>query len=392
MIRPSAVLLAGLCAAVSCGDGKSIGPADSYALFAPAKKAAATPSGLPVLRVLNIRDEDAQPLVTLFAEGFASEMVRTAYMVKQLVREGRPLGRPFPEAGRALAAEAIPVVVGLDRSPYGRGLALEPWLGAPIERPEMVWLGLSGNLVGDKALVQTVTARLATYCLHFALTGGTFADPAAAAPPALADGYRMAMEVVAREWRVGKGPQGVVPYDAGTLAQRKLFGNIRENRFVLAEDGRTVRPGAELLAEPGVAATVIYRLAQAKPIANRVAPEGFYAPFASNRLPPGVSPAAVLGAFRNFQLKLLGSWAEAVQGGRPPRDIGELIEVYVAAFPAEKAEVLRIFVVTTFGGTVQAGGVSTRAEDASKALAAIDALVGDVSAGRRSLRAAAGPR
>jgi hypothetical protein len=198
----------------------------------------------------------------------------------------------------------------------------------------------------------------------------------------------MAMEVIAREWRVGKGPAGVVPYDAGSLAQRTLFANIRENRFVVGEDGKTVRPAAELLGEAGVAATVIYRLAQSKAIAQRVAPEAFYAPFTSGRLPPGVSPAAVLGSFRNFQAKLLGAWAEATHAGHGPRDIGELVEVYTKAFPAEKTEVLRIFVVTTFGGTVQDGGVSTRAEDSAKSLAAIDALVADVSAGKRSLRAA----
>jgi hypothetical protein len=277
-------------------------------------------------------------------------------------------------------------VLGLDRPPYARGLAVERWLGKPVPRPELVWLGLPPPLAGDKALVQTVAARLATYCLDFALTGGTFTGQPA--PPSLARGYEMAMEVIAREWRVGKGPAGVVPYDAGSLAQRKLFANIRENHFVIGDDGKTVRPAGELLGDAGVAATVLYRLAQSKSIAQKVAPEAFYAPFASGRLPPGVSPAAVLGAFRNFQAKLLGSWAEAVHAGHGPKDIGELVETYVTAFPAEKTDVLRIFVVTTFGGTVQPGGVSTRAEDAAKALAAIDALVADVSTGKRSLRAA----
>jgi hypothetical protein len=45
-------------------------------------------------------------------------------------------------------------------------------------------------------------------------------------------------------------------------------------------------------------------------------------------------------------------------------------------------------VVTTFAATVEPGGVSTRPEDASRALAAIDAVVADVAAGRRSLHAA----
>src|SRR6476469_9002354 len=99
--------------------------------------------------------------------------------------------------------------------------------------------------------------------MHLALTGGTFADPPAIIPPALGDGYRMAMEVVAREWRSSPGPQGFVPFDAGTEPQRLLFADVRDNRFVLTDDRHALRPAAELLADPGVAATVLYRLAQA---------------------------------------------------------------------------------------------------------------------------------
>jgi len=200
----------------------------------------------------------------------------------------------------------------------------------------------------------------------------------------------MAMEVVAREWRLaGRGPSGVVAFDAGTQAQRMVFADVRENRYVLQADRQTLRPPREMLADAGVAATVLYRMAQSRVIAGRQAPPEFYQPFSAGRLPPGVNPAAVLGPFRNFQAKLLGAWTDAVHRGHPPRDISELIDVYVTAFPEEKAEALRIFVVTTFAATVEPGGVSTRPSDASKALAAIDAAVTEVAAGRRTLRAAA---
>jgi hypothetical protein len=96
----------------------------------------------------------------------------------------------------------------------------------------------------------------------------------------------------------------------------------------------------------------------------------------------------VLGAFRNFQAKLLVTWADAVARGHAPRDIAELVQLYASAFPEEKAEALRVFVVTTFAATVESGGVSTRPQDASRALAAIDAAVAEVVAGHRTLRAA----
>jgi hypothetical protein len=131
---------------------------------------------------------------------------------------------------------------------------------------------------------------------------------------------------------------------------------------------------SDLLANPGVAATVIHRMAEAHTLAGRVAPEACYAPFASNRFPPGVSPAAVLGTFRNFQAQFLSAWVTAVLRGRAPRDVSDLVDIYGAAFPAERAEVIRIFVVTTFGATVKAGGVSTNPKNEPRALADLTAL------------------
>jgi hypothetical protein len=367
-----------LCAA--CGDEGTVGPPDSYALLAPIEAAA-----MPVVR--SVPEQDAQPVVKLFFQGFAAEMLRTAYMAKELVREGRPGGHPFPGAGAAVATEGLPVLIGVDRDPYGRGLALARTLRSPVARPDLVWLGLRANPENDRALVQTVSGRLASYVLELVLSGGTFGDTSAVLPRPLADGYRMAMEVIAREWRVGKGPMGVLPPDAGTTAQRALFAGVRENRFVFTDDGRTVRPAGELLAGPEVAATIIYRIAQSRAVGQAVGSDAFYAPFAS-RVPPGVSPAAVLGRFRNFQAKLLLPWAEAAMAGHPPRDIVDLMEVYLAAFPAEKKEALRIFIVTTFGATVAPDSVPSGPKDTARALAAVDGLVADVMAGRRSLRGA----
>jgi len=93
---------------------------------------------------------------------------------------------------------------------------------------------------------------------------------ASAPPPAtLVDGYRIAMEVVAREWRHREGPAGTIQVEDGTTAQRELFANVRENRFVAADESQRMLLGAkELLASPGVAATVLYRMAQSRTVAT----------------------------------------------------------------------------------------------------------------------------
>jgi hypothetical protein len=352
-------------------------------LFAPV--AGKMDGALPVVRRLDIKDEAVQPLPWLLESTFAFEMVRTVYLAKQFVREATVDGQHFSAAARRNAAEPTCLVLGIERSPYGLGLALPKMFGGVQPHPGLPWIGLPANPAADKALVQTLSGRLATFAAHFVATGGALS--AGAAPPrVLVEGYRIAMEVIAREWRVGSSPAGVVQVYEGSSAQREIFANVRENRYVLEQDGATLRQGHDLLADPGVAATVIYRMAQSHTLAGRAAPDAFYAPFAPNRLPPGISPAAVLGTIRNFQAKFLGTWATAVQRGQAPLDVIDLVEIYGAAFPAERAEVTRIFAVTTFGATVKEGGVSTRPQDTTRSMAELTALTAEVVAGKRSLR------
>jgi len=389
MFRSCLRLAVGVALMAACGcrsdPDKPLGPADSYILFAPV--VGKLEGALPVVRRLDIKDQAVQPLPQLLESSFAFEMLRTAYLAKQLVREASADGQRFTAAAQRLGAEPTCLVLGLERQPYGRGLALPQTFGGVQSRPGLPWIGLPTEPSADKALVQTLTGRLATYVAHFVATEGVLSD-GSVPPPVLVEGYRMAMEVIAREWRESPGPAGVIQVEEGSSAQREIFANVRENRYVLQQDGTTLRAARDLREDPGVAATVIYRMAQSRALAGRVAPEAFYAPLASNRFPPGVSPAAVLGTFRNFQAKFLGSWATAVLRGHAPRDVIDLVDLYGAAFPAERAEAVRIFVVTTFGATVKTGGVSTRPQDSTRALAELTALKAEVVAARRSLREA----
>jgi hypothetical protein len=195
------------------------------------------------------------------------------------------------------------------------------------------------------------------------------------------------MEVIGREWREGEGPQGTLPPSAGTGTQRERFAAVRSNAFVFAgADQAALRPGGEMVKDAGVVATVLYRMAQAPGIGRKVAPAEIYAPFVGQRVPQGVSPAAVLGPIRNFQVKLLCAWAGAILAGHPPRDVVDLITAYGEWLPAERADAYRILVVTTYGATVKAGGVSPRPADANASLAELTALSAEVTAGRRTLR------
>jgi hypothetical protein len=384
-----AISTAAFAAGCHANRNKPIAPPDSYLLFVPSadSKSAGTP--LHVEKA-DLKTPAVDPLPRLFETGFASEMLRTVYLAGQYLRDAAVDGRRFPDAARANGGLPVCLVVGADAMPYARGLSVKGGFGGFTDRPDLPWIGIPADPSRDKALIQTLTGRLASYAVQLVATGGLL--DAAPAPPkkALVDGYRMAMEVVAREWRYTAGPAGVIQTDEGTAEQRELFGNIRENRYVIGDTNEALRSAPQLLDSAGVAGTVLYRMAQSRAVGPRVAPESFYAPYAANRMPPGVSPAAILGTFRNFQAKLLGVWASAVLRGKAPRDIVDLIESYGAEFPAERAEVLRIFVVTTFGGTIKPGGCSMKAQDARQTLAELTALTAEVGAGRKTLRDALG--
>jgi len=179
---------------------------------------------------------------------------------------------------------------------------------------------------------------------------------------------------------------GRVAPDAGTGTQRERFAAVRQNAFVFKPDSEILRPAAEILDEPGVVAALIYRMAQAKGVGRKIGPPEIYAPVVKDRVPPGISPAAVLGPVRNFQVKLLTAWALAAAAGHAPRDVIDLVTAYTDVLPGERAEVMRLFVATTFGATVKPGGVSPRAADATASLAELTALAAEVTAGRRTLR------
>jgi len=387
-----AISTAAFAAGCHSNRNKPIAPPDSYLLFVSSTPSTGSKGAGGPLHVdkADLKTQAVDPLPGLFETGFASEMLRTVYLAGQYLRDAVVDGQRFPELARANGSLPVCVVVGADAMPYARGLSIKGDFGGCSDQPTLPWIGIPAEPARDKALLQTLTGHLAGYAAHLVATGGLL-DAAPAPPKALVDGYRMAMEVVAREWRTTAGPAGVIQMDEGTTEQRELFGNVRENRYIIADGSTALRPARQLLDSPGVTATILYRMAQSRAVGPRVAPEKFYVPYAANRMPPGVSPAAILGTFRNFQAKLLGVWASAVLRKRAPKDIVDLIEVYGAEFPDERAEVIRIFVVTTFGGTIKPGGCSMQPQDARQTMAELTALTAEVGAGRKTLRDALEP-
>jgi hypothetical protein len=381
--------------------GQPLGPADSYLVYEPVPvggdpAVGSAPAALPSFREVRLDDKRALPVHRAAQEGFVGELLRTDYLAKQLIRDGWR-GKTFSPIARTRAFEPTVLLLSgkrmarADEATLGVGFATAATFGGSDPHGDVLWIEAGDDPDSDPAFVQTASGRIARLIAERITgatdTAGTPSGPSTAR--ALVDGYALAMEVIGREWRVGEGPQGTIPASAGTGTQRTRFAALRGNAFVLAPgDAGTLRPASEMLNEPGVIAAVIYRMAQSTGVGRRVAPPEIYAPFVTQRVPPGVSPAAVLGPIRNFQVKLLCAWAGAILAGHPPRDLIDLVTAYAEALPAERAELLRIFVVTTYGATVKPGGVSPRSADADNAIAELTLLAAEVTAGRRTLRQA----
>jgi len=148
----------------------------SYILFAPV--VGKLEGALPVVRRLDIKDQAVQPLPQLLESSFAFEMLRTAYLAKQFVREASADGSVSRRAAQRLGAEPTCLVLGLERQPYGRGLALPQTFGGVQSRPGLPWIGLPRNPLPTKALVQTPDRPSGHLRRAFVATAGVLSDGA----------------------------------------------------------------------------------------------------------------------------------------------------------------------------------------------------------------------
>jgi hypothetical protein len=338
------------------------------------------------LRFTEPADREALRVRRLLADGFGAELLRTHAMTKRFVAR----------TGGSSAAEA-PTVVALGVSDvhtdrcrqvgYRDRVVKASWLAQriPAEAP-IVW----ADPDPWPALVRGLGGAIVDL---IAPGGGTLAPC-----HALRDGYVEFLKVVAAEWRDASGED-----DRAAARASAEFAAVRGNTgsllapdrprdptpvwAVLRGESPTVR---ELSRDPIVIATVLYRMA-ASELGRRMAADDVYRPFFAERPPRGIPPALFLGAFRNFQAKLISAWSRAVRDGRPPANVVDLVEAYAGAYPAERAEAIRIFLVTTYGATALPEPIDRRAP-ADTVAAQLAALTADVLFGRRGLRDALGSR
>jgi len=316
------------------------------------------------LQLAAASDAEAYYVRHLLANGFGGELLRTYAMAKRFA--AHTTGYAETPTRIALGAsdaseQHVPdrsVKVGWWRTTIA-GDAPVIWIDdSPPRRDRSTMADLVSGL--GEAIVDVVAPETA---------GGTGAA-------ALRAGYVDFLKVVAAEWR----PPRAID-DRDDLRRLPVFADVRSNHAVLRQEGQP----REMIGDPAVVATVLYRMASSE-LAVNMADPAIYRPFLEAQPPRDVHPALLLGAFRNFQAKLLAAWSRAEVARRPPHDVIDLVEAYGDAYPAERAVATRIFLVTTYGATALPGEVIRAGETPERVESQLAMLTADVLFGRRGLR------
>ena len=133
----------------------------------------------------------------------------------------------------------------------GRGLALKGFFGGADEHADVAWIAVAAvPRISDRALAQTLAGALGRAVAAARRGRRGRAQTATAAARCCIDGYAQAMEVIAREWRVGEGPPGRCRPTPARARSATLFAAVRENRSSLGADGAP-RPARRAAGRPG---------------------------------------------------------------------------------------------------------------------------------------------
>lgn len=271
----------------------------------------------------------------LLGSGFPAELLRTLAMARRFAARTAAPGSTVHRRAQA------PTYVALGVSDRIRGEVL---------RDRVLRAGLFESGIDRAAPIIWLDDIADDIDQVIAGAGDAIVDMVAPERPRLRDddalraGYLIFLRAVAAEWRPPSG--------AAISADEPWQDRLRRD-----PDFAPVRAGDVTLAAPHprgalIVAAVLHALAASK-VGRCMADPEIYAPFlADGGTPPaGVHPALLLGAFRNFQAKLLFAWSRAIRNGRTPRDATDLVEAYCDAFPRERVHATRLFLTIVRSST-----------------------------------------
>ena len=256
-INPLTVALFAILAAFGApGCSRGGRPSD---LGSPASFVVLRPSENGRFTRLHSTDAVSSPVFQSLRSGFGLEVIRVVHATKRYLAQTHKGPGPVPaglEYPIILVLESNRKVETASHHPAQSGFLLGQMFG-DLTFDGVPWvplaLGLDAAAIeNDAARVQYLAGALGRHAAELAASSGAIGR--FPVPDVLVQGYGLAMEVVARQWRPGGKRSKRIPSNAGTPGQRALFADIRNNIFARGSDPHKAVSARLQLKSPEVAA------------------------------------------------------------------------------------------------------------------------------------------
>lgn len=118
-------------------------------------------------------------------------------------------------------------------------------------------------------------------------------------------------------------------------------------------DFTKLKSAQQMLSCEGVLATIFYRINTDKFLQNTYQDNMFYSHFLISSIPDGIAPKDIFTPFENVMLKNFWVWNKIKNRNfEQHRILIEFIKEWCNSFPVDKEEILKLFIATTIGKTI----------------------------------------
>ena len=202
---------------------------------------------------------------------------------------------------------------------------------------------------------------------------------------------------VKRNWFIHRKPLPALALESNPDLYRLFVDDETSTTFFPTE----LKNGQEMMASEGVIATLFYRLVNDRRLGQSYREPAFYKAFAGA---PVGTPQEAVTPYENVNLKLFAAMDKLCGRTATGPQIIELVSEYARLFPDEAKRIYELFIETTWGATASqevaaalqhAAAIGHRGDMAlfrqQHVFPALDALIGEVSGGKRMIDANLGP-
>ncbi len=143
------------------------------------------------------------------------------------------------------------------------------------------------------------------------------------------------------------GKLNIEPADSTSAEER-----ILAEHTSVAFDRTRIKNAQEMLSCEGVLATLFYKINTDRKLSESYQPANFYTPFLVKPIPADRAPSEILSPVENVMLKNMWVWKNLSDKGIEGNPFIAFLNEWCIQFPADKEEILHVFILVTQGVTV----------------------------------------